>query len=268
MHKETDSNQEFPSTGEALGILFFSLFLTIFFRALTGEMDNKTAIIGTQIFFTIPFLVFIRIRNLDVRKALRLNPASRSILGISAGIGLGLGFVIKEFGRLLREFIPLPEEMQQSLEFSFKVETATDVLLLVFGVMILTAFLEEIVFRGFIQNAIEARMDITRAVLMTAFIFSIVYIGSPHATIQVIIIGVVLGALAWKSNSIFPAAVAHACINIVDISLDDTIGTSKSLFDLYGHINPLLLLASGAVLVYGIRLFNSVIDAENSPASS
>jgi len=109
-------------------------------------------------------------------------------------------------------------------------------------------------FRGFLRNALEEKMDITRAVLATAFIFSLFHI-NPWWLVQIVLLGVILGVMAWKSNSIFPSAMVHAINNAIALIAANLFEGQMAFLSWKGHVNPLLLIAAIAGLYIGMVLF-------------
>ena len=72
------------------------------------------------------------------------------------------------------------------------------------AVVIVAPIGEEIVFRGFLQRFLEKYWkDITRAVLVTSLFFAMIHF-NPFWTIQIYLLGVILGFVAWKTKSVIP----------------------------------------------------------------
>ena len=95
------------------------------------------------------------------------------------------------------------------------------ILLSLFGVMAVTLapFFEELFFRGFIQPLLTRSLGVIAGVLLTAAVF-----GSLHApeysfawqyAVAVSLVGVVLGWVRVRSNSIIPCTVMHGAYNSV-----------------------------------------------------
>ena len=54
--------------------------------------------------------------------------------------------------------------------------------------------------------------DVTRAILITALLFSMIHM-NPYWFAQIYILGVLLGFIAWKTKSVIPALVLHGMNN-------------------------------------------------------
>lgn len=71
---------------------------------------------------------------------------------------------------------------------------------------------EELFFRGFFQRRMLQRYGPWVAIGVTSVVFGLFHI-TPHAIALATIIGVWLGVIAWRTNSIWPSACCHAFIN-------------------------------------------------------
>jgi membrane protease YdiL (CAAX protease family) len=86
--------------------------------------------------------------------------------------------------------------------------------------------------------------------------------------LQIFLLGVFLGWLAWKSESIVPAAIVHAINNFLSL-LFVNLKTAPSWLIWpdaavpgKGHIHPLLLFAAAGAVYFGFRLFNRFCEEE------
>jgi membrane protease YdiL (CAAX protease family) len=77
---------------------------------------------------------------------------------------------------------------------------------------VLPGFGEELFFRGFIQRRMLERFRPWVAIGATSLVFGIFHV-TPHGIALATIIGVWLGVIAWRTNSILPSACCHAFIN-------------------------------------------------------
>ena len=71
---------------------------------------------------------------------------------------------------------------------------------------------EELFFRGFFQRRMLQRYRPWVAIGVTSVVFGLFHI-TPHGIALATIIGVWLGVIAWRTNSIWPSACCHAFIN-------------------------------------------------------
>jgi hypothetical protein len=93
--------------------------------------------------------------------------------------------------------------------------------LLAITAVILAPLFEEMLFRGFLQPLLSRTFGIIAGVLITAVLF-----GSLHAfeymkvwqyVAAVTVVGIVLGIVRVRTNSIIPGVVMHGCFNAVSV---------------------------------------------------
>jgi membrane protease YdiL (CAAX protease family) len=77
---------------------------------------------------------------------------------------------------------------------------------------------EEIGFRGYMQQPIEQRSGVVRAVLISSLFFMAVHLTKAWATLGMIPIvfgaGLLLGLLAWSARSLLPGIIGHIMMDI------------------------------------------------------
>lgn len=76
----------------------------------------------------------------------------------------------------------------------------------------LPGFIEEILFRGYIQTRFLKRWSPPAAIALSSILFAIAHV-SPHAIALALILGVWLGYIAYRSGSIGPGIACHAFVN-------------------------------------------------------
>jgi membrane protease YdiL (CAAX protease family) len=77
---------------------------------------------------------------------------------------------------------------------------------------LIPGFAEELFFRGFIQRRMLQRFRPSLAILLTSIVFGSFHV-TPHGIALATIIGIWLGVIAWRTNSIWPSVCCHAFIN-------------------------------------------------------
>ncbi len=88
--------------------------------------------------------------------------------------------------------------------------------------IIIAPFLEEIIFRGFLQSTLYRYMSPVFSILFTALIFMLfhtTYYGHRLALTYVGLMGLILGVFRKKTNSVIPGMVGHLLNNILAASL-------------------------------------------------
>ncbi|MEO1526652.1 MAG: type II CAAX endopeptidase family protein [Planctomycetota bacterium] len=84
--------------------------------------------------------------------------------------------------------------------------------LFVITIALLPGFIEELLFRGYIQQRFLTRWSPTTSILVTSVLFALVHI-MPPAIALAFILGIWLGFIGWRTHSILPCIACHAFIN-------------------------------------------------------
>ncbi len=199
-------------------------------------------------------LLFIKSRNLSYREVFRWNPIPMNMILWSIVLGLSISIVGDELDRLISIIIPAPEflgEISQALRIS----SFTDFIILFSGTVLAAAFIEESIIRGFLQQSLEKYQDVTRAVIYASLAWTIIH-GVLYWAIQIFLLGIILGLLAWRSNSIIPSVIAHGINNLAALfyyNINQQVLTGSYLWG--DHVSPVFLIPAIAGLVYGVKAF-------------
>ncbi|SVD25249.1 uncharacterized protein METZ01_LOCUS378103, partial [marine metagenome] len=94
--------------------------------------------------------------------------------------------------------------------------------------------------------------DVTRAILFSSLFFAAIHF-NPFWMIQIYFLGVLLGYLAWKTNSIIPCIVFHVIINATSLLFTSMGDSIESVLLWHGHMNPVLLIIGGGLFWYGLN---------------
>ena len=98
------------------------------------------------------------------------------------------------------------------------------VVLALFGLMAvtITPIFEELFFRGFLQPLFSRTLGVTGGILLTAVIFGALHASEYKFVWQYVaaisMVGVVLGVVRYRTNSIIPSTLMHACYNSVFVA--------------------------------------------------
>jgi membrane protease YdiL (CAAX protease family) len=79
-------------------------------------------------------------------------------------------------------------------------------------IAIVPGLVEELLFRGYIQRRLLRRWPGWAAVLVASGLFGAMHL-DPHTAVFAFVVGVWLGAAAWRTGSVWPGVVCHAFIN-------------------------------------------------------
>ncbi len=256
--------RDYPTKKEAVLILVITFAILFFISGiLSGTVfsGRKEGFLA-EIFVIIPAIWFSYKRGFSIKKVFRLNKVNINIIVYSLLIGLSFLILSEEFERIIKAIFPLPEgisEIEEEMTKLFKTNNPYEFVILITAGVLMAGIFEEMLFRGFLLYSFEKQMEVTRAVIITAIIFAFIHyiwVIWPWYMVQIVILGVILGVLSWKSNSIFPPASVHILYNAVSILYTNNENISTpSWAEWKGHISPILILLAGFLIIYGFKRF-------------
>ncbi|MCS7027085.1 MAG: ABC transporter permease subunit [Bryobacteraceae bacterium] len=188
---------------------FCLVLLLIFYGQVLTKLSMEKLLLFVQYGLILaPTLLIVGALRLPLVETLSLRrPSLRSILAAFL-IGLSSWTVGVAFLRLL----PPPESLQKAMQQVLLLDQPNLPLAVVlFVVAVSPGICEELLFRGLIQNGFR-RLGMWPAILAAALLFGLAH-GSIYRLLPVTFLGVVIGYLAWRSQSVIPGMLAHAVNN-------------------------------------------------------
>jgi hypothetical protein len=249
----------YPATWEAtllvsvllVGLIVVAGILTIFFNL------TVVLVLG-QLLFAVPALLWIAIRRFPLQATLRLYPISARTALWSVLIGLACWPVAAGASALLEKplsligpppTIPLPTNWGESLAYAFTF-------------IVLAPLTEEPIFRGFVLQAWLRRGSVV-GIILAGFLFGLMH-AQITPVLPITVLGIVLGLLAYRSQSILSSILAHASFNSVAslfVCLPSLQGTQDIVFIIAGAV----ALPIAALLVWSYVRRNPPPSNETLP---
>jgi len=238
--------------------LLFSGLVTAIILLLSNSTENTLfplALMIGEALLVIPLFLLLRKSKVSILKTVRLNPISKYSLINSFLISFGIVFISDEIDRLIGIIIP-PPEILNNINSTMSIDNPIALLLIFISAVPIASFAEEVMFRGYLQQILEKEWkNVTRAVLMSSLFFAIVHL-IPFWLIQIYLLGLIMGYLSWKTNSIYPSMVLHAVNNTMAFLSANW----KSFFDgwyvINGHVSPTVLIISFLLVYFGFKNLN------------
>ena len=81
-------------------------------------------------------------------------------------------------------------------------------------ISIVPAFVEETLFRGYVQRRLLERWHPATAIVTTSLIFACAHVDPAHA-LATFFPGIWFGIVAWRASSVWPAMICHAAMNVM-----------------------------------------------------
>jgi membrane protease YdiL (CAAX protease family) len=244
----------YPPPNESFLVLAVALVTSLILGTWLMGL-GKGGMIVIELLFLIPPIVYLQMKGYSIKRCLRWNAVPLKQLFPAVLIGVGLIVLLDEADRILNIFFPMPAEAYEVLEAFLTPEKWSDYVLLWGGAVFAAAICEESLFRGFMQLSMEAFGNVTRAVLFGALLFAIAHF-NPWWLIQILILGVFLGYISWRANSVLPTMFIHALHN--GLALWSGGLPEEGGWEWYNsgdHVSVSVLITAGAMLFVGMKIF-------------
>lgn len=258
------------STGIILlivGLIFAllgSLLVTSLFLASSGYDYTFTVKLGMlvgELLLPVPMLIWAIKNRSGLLKTVRMNSISKKVILSAILIGIGLTIIADELDRIFGTLFSIPDEFFVELKTLMSITDITSFVYVIGLVVVLAPLIEEMVFRGFFQRILEYHFKNTGvAVLISALTFAIFHF-NPWWALQILLIGIILGYVAWKTESIVTSFVLHAINNSAAVWFINQQGESLSWYEANGHVLPFILIIAAVLFCSGIKL---LIKTENN----
>jgi len=250
---------QYPQPRHVFIVLLVTMFVTFTFGLIGVAIGGKTEIFLLEAVIIVPALFFTLKNKYSLVTVFRLKPVNKNIIAISIVIGIAFTIISDEIDRIVQIFFPMPSTIQDAINENLKIHSTSDLIIIIFSAVFLAAILEEMLFRGFVQTSFEDNFDVTKAVMSTALIFTVIHF-NPWWGIQMLIFGIILGVLAWKSNSVIPPIIIHLINNCIALIFSNLQPENYQWYLYKDHVNIPILIAAVVIVVYGIKLFYRLCD--------
>jgi membrane protease YdiL (CAAX protease family) len=135
------------------------------------------------------------------------------------------------------EFQVLLEEEERLLREAFSFESALDLFTVAAAVVVIAPLAEELLFRGLLQGSLERRLGSWAGVAVAGLVFGLLH--GRLRFLPVGLLGILMGYMVMRTNSILPGVLAHSCNNGLVLALGVSSGP---------EFLPLTHLLGGVVL--------------------
>ena len=203
------SSPRYPMTWEANLMVAIVSILVLIGSALGVAFGILPIMIATQLLVILPGLLWIAARRLPFRVTLRLYPVGWQTAVWSALVGLVCWPVVAGMSTLVEQGLLLIGPGPEIPRPAGIVESVIYAVVLI----LLAPITEEPIFRGFVLRAWLRRGTalglVLSGVLFASFHFQLA------SLIPLTFLGVALGLLALRSNSLYSSVIAHICYNTI-----------------------------------------------------
>ncbi len=202
-----------PTAGMAICFAIFVLILRFFANFLAPEatnwqgflLNNSVALILTVGVPAILAAVFLTTNLWDT---FNIRRVSFPVLVIALLLPFSLQPIISWFGVVIAEIYPISPSMLAGLEGLEKMFDAAPWWWMLLAIAAVPAVFEELAFRGFMLSGLRSETKDWTAIFITAAFFGITH-GILQQSLNAGMIGVLLGYVAVRTNSIIPTMIIH-----------------------------------------------------------
>ncbi|HJO03707.1 MAG TPA: CPBP family intramembrane glutamic endopeptidase [Acidobacteriota bacterium] len=257
-----------------MALFLFALALHLFL-AMGGTLagiDFKLLIVVDEIgAILVAPVLFAMLLGLDLREAFLLRSAHWIHYVVAGATAIPLQMFGGAMQELVLDSIPGGDEWRELLERALEpllhTETTGELILLLFGGVLLAAVCEEVLFRGLMLQLLARGRSWGVPIFITGLLFALFHldiIGLLPRTL----LGVYFGILVWRSGSVFPAMVAHGANNLLAFAAIPLLETADGQAPEFGDARLLALLSGAAflaVLIAYVRLTPLANSGESVP---
>jgi len=239
--------KEYPNLGQAFGLIgililiMFSVFIILGLLSSLINYQNKQVINGIS--YVLSMLAILGI-GIGFRRSFKfqLKKVQVPILLLTIPMIICLDIIVEP----IINIIPMSDFFRNMFN-----DYITNDLNTFLMIGIAAPLLEELVFRGIILNGFLKQYSPWKSILWSAAIFGIAHL-NPWQFIAAFSIGIVIGWLYWKTNSLLPGILVHFTSNTSSfimlwftsdnfVTIQQLMGGGKSYYLLYGMCIPIFL---------------------------
>lgn len=252
--REEHIEDSHPSLRLTVGLMLLSMIAVSLAGFLTPSTLGKSRLLIGELLFILPAILYIMQKNYRFRHVFRLHMVEKRLLLPSLALAISIPVLTDELDKLLGNIIKMPPEIETFMRELLTANSAAEWLILFTAAVLVAGVAEEMLFRGLLQKALERRFDVNRAILLSAFFFALFHM-SPWWLAQILILGVLLGFLAWRSDSIIPGVLLHCFNNAFALLMINLNPEGQGWYNWHDHVNPTVLVISAGLAYYGLKWF-------------
>jgi len=242
-----------PDAKDAFIVLAITMLVLIILPIAIGDRWGKPELVFLELFVLFPVLFYVFIYKLPVKTTFRLKKTSFPILAAAGFIGLCLGIVVDEMNRLVQMVFPMQKDIWEALKSLFTWNSGYELSIILIAAVIIGPLAEELLFRGFTQQIFEKKKSVTSGIMTTSLLFALVHF-NPWGLIQILVLGVILGFITWKTGTVFPAVILHGVYNGLSILMLNVSPQNYGWYFWGSHVAPQWIVLGIAGTVAGILL--------------
>lgn len=147
-----------------------------------------------------------------LREVLKLKKPNKKVWWMVPATVGGYIVLLIFFFAILYLINPQILEQEQDVAAAIQKITGLKLMLMAFGVAILTPIAEELFFRGFLLSLYAKKVKFLVGIFVSAALFGLAHL-QLNVSVDTLLFGIALGLLTWQTESIYPAIALHILKN-------------------------------------------------------
>jgi len=254
-----DAPKRMASIRGANIVLLISMLLFITLGLWLQTLSLMWGTVASEFILLIVVVLYIAIARLPLRETLRLHWPGWKLIAYVVILGIGLILAASSWGSVVSEWLdydlPVPPEYYPT--------NVGESILFVAALALVAPLCEETLFRGLLQHTHE-RNGVVKAILVVAVIFAGFHLSFLRFLV-LLPVAVVLGFVAWRSQSLAASFTLHAVYNGV-AGILSLVGTFRpDLVPSTADSSTVLLIIAGLFLLVGFWGLIRASEARPAP---
>lgn len=231
-------------------LVYFVLLLGLYYLGTKWQSaDMMNGLIKTQLLLILlPPILILRISKTDIKSTLRLHSTKPANFLMALIAVIPALVIVGIIGQVINIFFPISESYLKGMS-EFLTAQEGSFWFSIFVIGILPGICEETLFRGYIIRGFQ-KQGITRAIVISGILFGIYHL-DPFRLVPASLLGMWMGYLLLKTNSIFVPMFAHFVNNSLAVLLNTYGDKIPILNKLLGQdIIPYWYIIPAGLIVY------------------
>lgn len=165
------------------------------------------------------------------------------IYGMAASLAIGCRFLVAVYYSASQKIDVLTKSIEQAEAASPDITTAPQMLIALFSVAVVAPIFEEVLFRGLVMGQLMKIMRPWAAIGLQAIIFGAAH-GVLFQSIFAFAVGIALGIVYYRTQSIKTAAICHAVFNFSSVLMQENMSLVSAV-----------IFVTAGILLTGLSLF-------------
>ncbi|MFQ5640780.1 MAG: lysostaphin resistance A-like protein [bacterium] len=250
-----------PGVAVCLGLILIGFFFAGVSSVFAIQLFSSVRLFLGEVMIIVPALYYLHRKKYDLKQVFRIHKIDRATVIVTILLGISVSILMDELDRIIGLFIKVPSELEKLFSDILKAESPLEFLLLFLAAVIAAAVIEEMLFRGLLLKSLESRFEVPHAIFFSALAFAFLHL-MPWL-LQILILGLILGFLAWRSNSILPGIILHAANNAFALVFLNSTPETFQWYNWHSHVYPPILVVASAITYYGFKGFYRLTERED-----